>query len=461
VDKCPKGHPIRPTDQYCRVCGAEVLRCPNGHTVTELQVFCPVCGVSTAEGPAAALLPAIGEPVASSSAETLASRQTMVPRPLHTGKFPRRREWLLLSALLILVLTGAVIWLVLPGHHASQLSSGTQKSLTNRSQYANCVYEAEDAIFLIGTGEAATERQLYGATGRVHDIAKRQSSVFPDGGFVANGEGGYLPDATPALSARVEKDCIAYYKPDSRDDHLLPPKPGATPAAVPSSPASATPTSDGNGVDHVGDSPSAAPAATALVLGPPGVTTIYGLAGPSAKRDATGNLSVYPAVTTPVQVGSNLKVVCTVYGQLEDLLGQGSNSLWYYTADGWFNSSALNTGSTGPVAMACQGNISAPVAGGSPPSQSTGPFPIYSGGMRVAVRSAPSSTANGGTPLNDGDLVTLVCTAKGDAVPAPQDLSGQPIGQSDSWDKISFEADKWVPDALVNSSSENAVAPPC
>ena len=189
-------------------------------------------------------------------------------------------------------------------------------------------------------------------------------------------------------------------------------------------------------------------------------TVTYGGAGPSIDRNASGQLTKYPALTTPVLVGSYLDIICTVYGSNTSLGALGTGTVWDYTAYGWFTDRALLTNSQDPVANACVGNIADPTEGNTPPSVTAGPFPIYSRGQTVAVRTDPQA-GDIGDELQDGDLVTLVCTANGPPVLSPNDLTGQPIGSSTQWDKISAPIVGWVPDAMINSASENSVAPIC
>ncbi len=225
----------------------------------------------------------------------------------------------------------------------------------------------------------------------------------------------------------------------------------STPAATPYAPASAP------AVDSAADTPTR----HARVLAPSGTTTVYGLAGPSLQMDASGELSVYPALSSPVSVGSYLDVVCTVYGQRADLGELGAGRVWDYTSEGWFTDQAMQTNSPAPVANACVGNINDPSEGATPPSPTEGPFPIYSGGESVAVYVDPTLTSATVETLADGDLVALTCSTEGDDVTSPANLQGQPIGHSTQWDRISSPVSGWVPDALVNSASEDSVAPPC
>jgi hypothetical protein len=186
----------------------------------------------------------------------------------------------------------------------------------------------------------------------------------------------------------------------------------------------------------------------------------YGIAGPSIARDGSGQLTKYPALTAPVKIGSYLDVICTLYGQSTNLGSLGVSNIWDYTAAGWFTNQALLTSSPYPVANECVGNIAHPNAGTGLPSATEGPFPIYSRGKTVIVGSDPQADA-GGALLRDGDLVTLVCTENGPLVLSPNDLTGQPIGSSIQWDRISSPFTGWVPDAMVNSASEDSVAPAC
>lgn len=205
----------------------------------------------------------------------------------------------------------------------------------------------------------------------------------------------------------------------------------------------------------------AGPTRHAQVLAPSGTTTVYGVAGPSLEHNAGGQLTVYPTRPTPVAVGSFVDIICTAYGSQVDLGSLGSGNLWDYTSDGWFSDQALQTNSSAPVANACTGNVADPTEGSTQPSPSTGPFPIYSGGSTVSVQSDPSTSAESVSQLNDGDFVTLTCTATGDDVSAPSDLTGTPIGDSTQWDELQAADTEWVPDALVNSASEDSVAPGC
>jgi hypothetical protein len=197
------------------------------------------------------------------------------------------------------------------------------------------------------------------------------------------------------------------------------------------------------------------------VLAASGTTTVYAVDGPSLEQNGSGQLTVYPTRPTRVAVGSYVDVTCTVYGQQVDLGSLGAGNLWDYTSQGWFTDQALQTNSPDPVANACVGNISDPTEGSAQPSPSLGPFPIYSGGTSVSVHSDPSTSATSVSQLNDGDLVTLVCTATGDDVNAPNDLTGQPIGHSTQWDKVAAADTEWVPDAQVNAARTDSPAPSC
>ena len=206
----------------------------------------------------------------------------------------------------------------------------------------------------------------------------------------------------------------------------------------------------------------AVPGTAARVLSTGGGNMVYGVAGPSMERDASGELEVYPQLTTPVSVGSNVTIICAVYGQdVSPGGGLASTDLWDDTPVGWFSDSALRSIATNPAINACTGNLSRTSASSALPSPSFGPFPVYSGGTTVNVMTGANSVSNLVGQLNDGDLVTLVCTTTGDDVSSPDYLNGQPIGHSTQWDQISSPVQGWVPDALINSATMNSAAPTC
>jgi hypothetical protein len=191
------------------------------------------------------------------------------------------------------------------------------------------------------------------------------------------------------------------------------------------------------------------------------VSEVGPLTGPNGAFTSDGLLRYYAPTGEKVPVGASATIICATYGHAEDLKNLGITRLWDYTTQGWFNDNLLETDSPTAVVPTCTGNVSHPSAGSGAPSDMAGPFPLYSGGQSVDVRSDPSLTADTQTTLSDGDYVTLECQTSGDTVDAPDDRQGQPIGSSAQWDRISAPTPGYVPDALVNSSQGNTSLPPC
>jgi hypothetical protein len=254
---------------------------------------------------------------------------------------------------------------------------------------------------------------------------------------------------------------------------IVAPLAAASASSAPTSPApteaaSATPTGSAETSAAAANPPtSSVPSldasgnAIAALIAPVGVSSVHPMSGPSGATDSAGNWSVYAPTSNVVDVGQRVAILCTTWGHREDMGPLGSGRLWDYTQFGWISDQLMNTHSPDPVANACAGSISNPMASSTPPDPSTGPFPIYDPGSATSVYSAASISSDTVGSVQDGDFVTLSCQQTGDKVSGPDDLTGNSVGQSSAWDHITAPVDGWVPDAFVNSATEGSAAPSC
>jgi hypothetical protein len=163
----------------------------------------------------------------------------------------------------------------------------------------------------------------------------------------------------------------------------------------------------------------------------------------------------------PLPAGFAVTVFCASYGATASGVGR-SSGLWYATNIGWFGSGTIQILDSGHTPEACTGSVADPVAGSDPPSRSAGPYPVVAdqpGAVSsVVVRASPASDSPEVAALDDGALVTLVCSVHAQFVPAPQRIEGE--GSNDQWDKVASPSG-WIPDSWVDSQTSGSAAPPC
>jgi hypothetical protein len=182
-----------------------------------------------------------------------------------------------------------------------------------------------------------------------------------------------------------------------------------------------------------------------------GVAIVTPNGGPAVTFAGPGSVPYQPV--TSLADGTRVSVRCTLYGATRAASGL---SLWADTPNGWISQSDLSNGGLGPLAPACQGSLADPRRGGSDPSPDTGPFPIYSAGAVVAIRTAPRTGAATVTTVPDGTLVTFTCYMTGPQVSAPGGY-----GHNHLWERIANPVAGYIPDALVNDHSARPNVPHC
>jgi serine/threonine protein kinase len=159
--------------------------------------------------------------------------------------------------------------------------------------------------------------------------------------------------------------------------------------------------------------------------------------------------------------GSIVAIICTVYGRPSTVYAGSQSRLWDYTSAGYVPDSALHAGGSSPASPTCAGTLAQTHAGSEPPSQESGPYPLYNNGNQVDIFDSPSTSANLQGQLQDGTYVHLVCSSPGSPVLGPTDMYGTPVGSSTNWNRIDAPVIGWVSDAFVDSASATSVAPRC
>ena len=115
-------------------------------------------------------------------------------------------------------------------------------------------------------------------------------------------------------------------------------------------------------------------------------------------------------------------------------------------------------GAAAQLLATCVGTLAQTHAGSGPPSQESGPYPLYNNGNQVNVFDSPSTSANLQGQLQDGTYVHLVCSSRGSPVLGPTDIYGTSVGTSTNWNRIDAPVIGWVSDAFVDSASATSVA---
>ncbi len=150
--------------------------------------------------------------------------------------------------------------------------------------------------------------------------------------------------------------------------------------------------------------------------------------------------------------GTVVQASCALYGA-----SVSGDMIWDYVGAGWISDSLLApTSASFGAPPACWGSISTPTPTTAAPSDSTGPFPVYSAGAQVGVYANPSPSSSLNATLPDGTLVSLSCFVKGPYVASPP-----PYGGNSYWDQVVAPTAGWIPDALVNSHRTGPPVPPC
>ncbi len=185
----------------------------------------------------------------------------------------------------------------------------------------------------------------------------------------------------------------------------------------------------------------------------------------AAGEVVTANTSSYAGPSTQgyavlgnVSVNTQVRVICTVYG--EPASPGAGNALWDYTDHGWLNNQFISTGTVKPIAAGCGGTTSKPSAGVNLPTRSSGPYAVIAQeGSGVPVRAQPSLGSPTIHELAAGTFVWIQCTvSKGPVVPAPRAIGS--AGSDNIWDQI-VDSSGWVPDSYVATYTKNSVAPSC